>query len=103
MESKDTPQIFKDAVKLVALLQTTLEQMDKVKGTRFYRQRLKQQMKSLETTIENVVLEPLQKLDTTDESLFNRIQENIDTLLDLDLTELSQLRVEIVESRDETS
>ena len=94
------PQLFKDAVKLIALMQAVLEQMDTVKGTSLYRHKIKMQINALEKSIESTLLEPLNKLDSTDSSLFTKIQGNIEMILDMDTNELSQLRVVLEEERD---
>lgn len=91
---------FKNAVKLVALLQLTLEHMDTLKGTKIYRQRIKNQMSTLEKSIELTLSGPVRQLDNTDENLFNRIQANIDMVLDMDTDELSMLRVAVEDLRD---
>jgi|GEM_PF-2810474 len=95
------PQLFKDAVKLIALMQAVLEQMDTVKGTSLYRHKIKMQINALEKSIESTLLEPLNKLDSTDSSLFTKIQGNIEMILDMDTNELSQLRVVLEEERDD--
>ena len=94
------PQLFKDAVKLIALMQTVLEQMDTVKGTSLYRHKIKMQINALEKSIESTLLEPLSQLDNTDSNLFDKIQGNIEMILDMDTNELSQLRVVLEEERD---
>jgi len=91
---------FKNAVKLVALLQVTLEHMDTLKGTKIYKQRIKNQMSTLEKSIELTLSGPVKKLDGIDENLFNRIQDNIDMILDMDTDELSMLKVTVEESRE---
>ena len=90
---------FKNAVKLVALLQITLEHMDTLKGTKIYKQRIKNQMSTLEKSIELTLSGPVRQLDGTDEHLFNRIQDNIDMILDMDTDELSMLKVAVEEIR----
>lgn len=90
---------IKDAIKLLALLQLTLEQMDLLKGTTIYKQRIKNQMSTLEKSIEIALKAPVENLDSTDEGLFNRLQNNIDMVLDMDTDELSMLRVAVEEIR----
>lgn len=95
------PQLFKDAVKLIALMQAVLEQMDTVKGTSLYRHKIKMQINALEKSIESTLTEPLNQLDSTDSNLFTKIQSNIEMILDMDTNELSQLRVVLEEERDD--
>lgn len=94
-------QKFKDAVKLMAMLQLTLEQMDTLKGTSIYSQKLKQKMNNLERDIEKVIKEPMGMLDDTDELMMNDIQNKIEMILGLSLEEMAQLKVIIKEARDE--
>jgi dihydrodipicolinate synthase/N-acetylneuraminate lyase len=90
---------FKNAVKLVALYQATLEQMDTMKGTRLYRQNIKKMMRSLETAIEQTIRGPLSALDETDEEMMSTIQYKVEAILDLSLEELAGLKMAIDEHR----
>ena len=90
---------FKNAVKLVALYQATLEQMDTMKGTRLYRQNIKKMMRSLETEIERCIRGPLSALDGTDEELMTTIQFKVEMILGLSLEELAMLKMAIDEHR----
>ena len=92
---------FKEAIKLVALYQATLEQMDTMKGTRLYRQNIKKMMRSLETAIEQTIRGPLSALDDTDEELMSTIQYKVEMILDLSLEELAGLRMAVDHSRGE--
>jgi len=91
---------FKEAIKLVALYQATLEQMDTMKGTRLYRQNIKNMMRSLETEIERAIRGPLSALDSTDEELMSTIQFKVEAILDLSLEELAGLKMAIDEHRE---
>jgi len=93
-------ELFKNGVKLMALYQVTLEQMDLMKGTPIYSQRVKQQMNNLEKSIEMMIREPMSKLDGTDEMMMNDIQNKVDMILDLSLEEIAQLKAVIKEGRD---
>ena len=94
-------ELFKEGVKLMALYQVTLEQMDLMKGTPIYSQRVKQQMNTLEKSIERMIREPMSKLDDTDEMMMNDIQNKVEMILDLSLEEIAQLKAVIDKSRDE--
>jgi hypothetical protein len=96
------PKEFKDAVKLTALFQAVLEQMDTVKGTKIYKQKVKMQIKALENSIEKLVFAPIKQLDDIDENLFTRIQNNIEMILDMDLDELAQLKIVVQEAREDS-
>ena len=91
---------FKDAIKLVALYQATLEQMDTMKGTRLHRQNIKAMMKRLETEIERTIKGPLAALDSADEQLMSTIQYKVEMILDLELEELAGLKMVVNEHRD---
>lgn len=74
--------------------------MDTVKGTDLYRHKIKNQINSLEKTMENMVFKPLLMLDHVDEDLFTRIQLNVDMVMDMDVDELSQMRISLDELRE---
>jgi len=97
----ETPQAFKDAVKLTALFQAVLEQMDTLKGTLLYKQKVKQQIKALENSIEKLIFGPIRNLDDINEELFTHIQSNIEMIMDMDLNELAQLKVVLDEARED--
>ena len=92
--------VFKEAVKLVALLQASLEQMDELKGTKFYKQKVKHLMSQLEKELERHLENPLNALDQQDPELLTKIQYNVELVLGMDLEELAMLRQEIDELRD---
>ena len=96
----DKYKTFKDAVKLVALLQASLEQMDELKGTVLYKQKLKQQLGNTEKMLERALTNPLAALDKEDPDLLTRIQSNIELVLGMDLEELAMLRQEVDEYRE---
>ena len=91
--------VFKEAVKLVALLQASLEQMDELKGTKFYKQKVKHLMSQLERELEKHLANPLNALDQQDPELLTKIQYNVELVLGMDLEELAMLRQEIDEYR----
>ena len=90
-------QLFKKAVKLVALMQATLEQMDELKGTALYKRRLKQVLTNAEKQLERAITTPLAALDKEDPELLTKIQSNVELILGLDLEELAMLRAEVDE------
>lgn len=92
---------FKEALKLLALYQCTLEQMDAFKTTKLYKQSIKKKINSLEKDIEQLISGPVQKLDNTDEDLFSNIQQKVEMVLDLTVDELTQLKVVVDEYRSE--
>jgi len=92
-------EVFKEAVKLVALLQASLEQMDELKGSRFYKQKVKNLMSNLEKELERYLVKPLGALDDQDPELLTKIQYNVELVLGMDLEELAMLRQEVDEYR----
>jgi hypothetical protein len=101
MEESRVPVEFSNAIKLVALFQAVLEQMDTLKGTKLYRHKIKKQMNSLEQSIEHTIFAPLKQLDSNDDTgLFDHIQSNIEMIMDMNVDELSQLKVVVAEGRD---
>lgn len=94
------PQVFKDAIKLVALMQAVLEQMDTLKGTKLYKQKIKKQMNLLEQSIESTLLEPLTRLDSTNDELFTRILNNVEMILEMDAEDLAQLKIVLDDEHD---
>ena len=92
--------VFKEAIKLVALLQASLEQMDELKGTKFYKQKVKHLMSQREREMEKHLANPLNALDQQDPELLSKIQYNVELVLGMDLEELAMLRQEIDEYRD---
>ena len=90
-------QLFKKAVKLVALMQATLEQMDELKGTALYKHKLKQLLSNTEKELERGIKNPLAALDKEDPELLTKIQSNVELILGLDLEELAMLRSEVDE------
>jgi hypothetical protein len=101
MEEPRIPIEFSNAIKLIALFQAALEQMDTLKGSKLYRHKLKKQITSLEKTVEETIFRPLKQLDSNDDlGLFDHIQSNIEMIMDMNVDELTQLRVELEESRE---
>ena len=91
---------FKEGVKLVALLQASLEQMDELKGTKFYKHKVKNLMNGLEKELEKLLKQPLGVLDQEDPQLLTKIQYNVELVLGMDLEELALLRSEVDQLRD---
>ena len=90
-------ELFKKAVKLVALMQATLEQMDELKGTALYKHKLKKLLSNTEKELERGIKNPLAALDKEDPELLTKIQSNVELILGLDLEELAMLRAEVDE------
>lgn len=93
---------FFDVTKTLLLLQILLEQMDCYKSKNMYKQRLKKQMKGLESSLEIYVKAGLEAFDRNEGGrIFDELQERMEMILDLSLDEIAQLRKVIKEHRDE--
>ena len=99
----DKYNTFKEGVKLVALLQASLEQMDELKGTALYKHKLKNLLSNTEKTLEKALTNPLAALDNEDPELLTRIQSNIELVLGMDLEELAMLRAEVDKYRNDNN
>jgi hypothetical protein len=93
--------IFDRATKLVALMQCTVEQMDTLKGSKMYKQKIKNLVNQLESEIERVVYLPLKHLDGENEHLVTHLQDNINVILDMSLEELALMQVSLDDHRKE--
>ena len=88
-------EMFADIVKLVALLQASLEQMDELKNAPLYKHKLKNLCRNLETEIERTIRVPLRNLDSTDEGLMSRVQANVEMVMSMTADELAAMQVEL--------
>jgi hypothetical protein len=82
MTEEEMMDRFREVVKLMVILQASLEQMDEIKGvSHLYRQDIKKSINNLEKKLE-IYLRPL--LDTIpleQESIFMQIQRGVDQIL----------------------
>ena len=92
---------FRNGVKLTALMQATLEQMDTMKHTNMYRQKIKYQIKALEKELESTLINPLKSLDSTDEDLLTTIQYNVEMILNMSIDELGSMKIVLDEHREQ--
>lgn len=79
---------FRKAVKLILLMQATLEQMDELKDTRVYRQDIKSSMNTLEKKLERFVRPHIKQLAETEEFLMMQIQRGIDKIVSSTLEDI---------------
>lgn len=91
---------FHKAVKLILLMQATLEQMDELKYTAIYKKDIKQSINSLEKRIERFIRPHIHQLGITDEFLMMQIQRGIDSIIDSTLEELHNKDLEDVDKQD---
>ena len=75
-------ELFTKAVKLVLLLQATLEQMDELKGTPIYKKEIKRDMNNLESRIEAHIKPVIKQMAKDEEFIMMQIARGIDSILD---------------------
>ena len=81
---------YNEAVKLIVLLQATIEKMDEFKGTNLYRQDIRNSMNNLNTKVERHIRPQLQAIDEQEEisTIFDQVKGRIEMIVDLPLTTL---------------
>jgi len=79
---------FRKAVKLILLMQSTLEQMDELKGTAVYKRDIKQLMNNLEVKLERFIAPHIKQIGMTDEFLMMQIQRGVDEIVSMSLEDL---------------
>jgi hypothetical protein len=79
---------FRKAVKLILLMQSTLEQMDELKGTAVYKRDIKQLMNNLEVKLERFIAPHIKQIGMTDEFLMMQIQRGVDEIVSISLEDL---------------
>lgn len=79
---------FKKAVKLILLMQATLEQMDELKTTAIYQRDIKQSMNNLERRIERFIKPHIKQLGESEEFMMMQISRGIDTIVNSSLEEI---------------
>lgn len=91
MTDKEEKEIqrFREVVKLIIILQTSLEQMDEIKSIpHLYRQDIKRSINTLELKIERY-LEPLLKtIPNSEEAIFMQVQRGVDSILEKTIEEI---------------
>jgi hypothetical protein len=79
---------FKKAVKLILLMQATLEQMDELKTTAIYQRDIKHSMNNLESRIERFIKPHIKQLGESEEFMMMQISRGIDTIVNSSLEEI---------------
>ena len=85
---------FRKAVKLMILLQATLEQMDELKDTGVYKNDIKLLMNRLELKIERFVSPHIKQIGETDEFLMMQIQRGVDLIVESTLEEIHNHKID---------
>tara|TARA_R110000803_G_scaffold37938_6_gene81927 strand:+ start:343 stop:612 length:270 start_codon:yes stop_codon:yes gene_type:complete len=84
----DNDDRFRKAVKLILLMQATLEQMDELKTTAIYQKDIKQSMNNLEKRIERFIRPHVQQLGETQEFMMMQISRGVDKIVNSTLEDL---------------
>jgi hypothetical protein len=79
---------FRKAVKLILLMQSTLEQMDELRDTAIYKRDIKQLMNSLERKLERFISPHIEQIGKTDEFLMMQIQRGVDKIIQSTLEDI---------------
>lgn len=85
---------FRKAVKLILLLQATLEQMDELKGTGVYKRDIKMMINNLEKKIEQFINPHIKQLGMTEEFMMMQIQRGIDEIINKTLEDIHNVGIE---------
>lgn len=72
---------FRKAVKLILLMQATLEQMDELKNTAVYQKDIKNTMNNLERKLERFIKPHMKELAMTEEFMMMQISRGIDSIV----------------------
>jgi len=91
MTDKEEKEIqrFREVVKLIIILQTSLEQMDEIKSIpHLYRQDIKKSINSLELKIERYLRPLLQTIPNSEEGIFMQVQRGVDSILEKTIEEI---------------
>ena len=94
---------FKKAVKLILLMQATLEQMDELKTTAVYQRDIKQSMNNLERKIERFIKPHIRQLGETEEFMMMQISRGIDTIVNSSLEEIHNYTANEKEIRESST
>lgn len=79
---------FRKAVKLILLMQSTLEQMDELKSTAVYQRDVKHTMNNLERKLERFIKPHIHQLAQSEEFMMMQISRGIDKIVNSTLEEL---------------
>jgi DNA integrity scanning protein DisA with diadenylate cyclase activity len=94
---------FKKAVKLILLMQATLEQMDELKTTAVYQRDIKQSMNNLERRIERFIKPHIKQLGESEEFMMMQISRGIDTIVNSSLEEIHNYTANEKEIRESST
>jgi hypothetical protein len=79
---------FRKAVKLILLMQATLEQMDELKSTAIYQKDVKHTMNNLERKLERFIKPHIHQLAQTEEFMMMQISRGVDKIVQSTLEDI---------------
>lgn len=80
---------FREVMKLMIILQASLEQMDEIKSVpHLYRQDIKKSVNNLEKKLEAYLRPMLETIPQEQEGIFMQIQRGVDSILDKTLEDI---------------
>lgn len=89
MTEEEQMNRFREVVKLMVVLQASLEQMDEIKGiSHLYRQDIKKSINTLEKKLEIYLRPILDTIPLDQEGIFMQIQRGVDSILESTLEDI---------------
>ena len=89
MTEEEQMNRFREVVKLMVVLQASLELMDEIKGiSHLYRQDIKKSINTLEKKLEIYLRPILDTIPLDQEGIFMQIQRGVDSILDSTLEDI---------------
>ena len=83
MTEEEKMDRFRSVVKLMVILQASLEQMDEIKGVpNLYRQDIKKSINTLEKKLEMYLKPLLETIPVDEEGIFMQIERGVDSILE---------------------
>ena len=95
MTEEEKMDRFRSVVKLMVILQASLEQMDEIKGVpNLYRQDIKKSINTLEKKLEMYLNPLLETIPLDQEGIFMQIQRGVDSILENTLENIHNEEIE---------
>lgn len=95
MTEEEKMDRFRSVVKLMVILQASLEQMDEMKGiSHLYRQDIKKSINTLEKKLEMYLNPLLETIPLDQEGIFMQIQRGVDSILENTLENIHNEEIE---------
>tara|TARA_R110000824_G_scaffold10933_1_gene47829 strand:+ start:782 stop:1075 length:294 start_codon:yes stop_codon:yes gene_type:complete len=94
-KQEESMKKFRDVVKLMVILQASLEQMDEIKNIpHLYRQDVKSSINNTERKIEAYLKPILETIPQDQETIFMQIQRGVDDIMKSTLEEIHNKKIE---------